>query len=313
MDLTRPVRYRGLNLNTVAIAGGGDPTSGIALEQVLWGGAPGVGYTEKRSLRDGYDASDVYLGKRSLRVRATVYGLTRADLYDRKQALLSCIHPTAAYLDDIGHKGYLPLTYEEPTLDTINFTEELDDLGAGLGYAFKPLQVFARPMGQPDLIYDRERTGGSMNRGLAIPMQWGWEIIDPRVYLQDEQTYDLSGAGPWVNVPITSRGDYPSPVNILLVVPANNTEGSATITVGTGQFVINVKASTTQQVYRYSAREGVLTVEEEGVEVTRRDLLDLGTDDQQPAILPGDGTFTMVKAGDNFLTGSRLFFNEAYA
>lgn len=319
MDLTLPVRYRGLNLNSAASAGPGDPISGIKLEQVLWGGAPAVGYTEKRSLTDGYDASDVYLGRRVLRVRASVYGLNRADLYDRKQQVMSCIHPTAAFFDDEGAKGYLPLTYSEPTLDMVNFPAVIDPEGpprdppANLGYALRSLMVYARPMGQPDLIIDADRTGGQRNRGLAVPLQWGWDIIDPRVYLQDEQVYLLDAAsGPFIDVPITNRGDYPTPVNVLLSVPAASGEGTATITVGTGTFVISVKDSTSDQIYRYSARQKVLTVEEEGVEVQRADLLDLGTDDTHPMVLPGATGFTMI-SGLSFGDGSRLFFNEAYA
>ncbi len=319
MDLTLAVRYRGLNLNSAAAAGPGDPISGIKIEQALWGGAPAVGYTEKRSLTDGYDASDVYLGRRSLRVRASVYGLNRADLYDRKQALMSCIHPTAAFLDDVGAKGYLPLTFFEPTLDTVNFDpvvapDSHTDPPTTLGYALRPLQVYARPMGQPDFIVDADRTGGQRNRGLAMPMQWAWDIIDPRVYLQSEQEYPLDGAGPFVDVPIQNRGDYPTPVNVLLGVAAASGEDTATITVGTGTFIIKVPDSTSDQIIRYSARQKVLTVEEEGVEVTRMDLLDLGTSDTHPQVLPGDTGFTLLTAnGITFQAGSRLFFNEAYA
>lgn len=319
MDLTLPVVYRGLNLNSASPAGPGDPISGIKIEQALWGGAPAVGYTEKRSLTDGFDASDVYLGRRSLRVRASVYGITRADLYDRKQQVMSCIHPTAAFLDDEPHHGYLPLTYFEPTLDTVNYpeVEALSPDGHTMlpqGYALRPLQVYARPLAQPDLIVDADRTGGQKNRGLAIPLQWGWDIIDPRVYVQTEQEYVLAGAGPFVNVPITNRGDYPTPANVILGVAAASGEETVTITVGTGTFIIKVPDSTNDQIVRYSARQKVLTVEEEGVEVTRMDLLDLGTADTHPMILPGATSFTMLTAnGTEFQTGSRLFFNEAYA
>lgn len=313
MDLTRPVRFRGLNLNTAASAGAGDPISGIALEQVLIGGAPGVGYVEKRSMADGYDASDVYLGRRVWRARATVYGLTRADLFDRVQDLMSCIHPTASYLDDVGAKGYLPLTYEVPTMDVDNWTEETAD-GIGLGYAYRTLQVYARPLGQPDQIIDRDRIGGSMNKGLAVPMQWAWDLIDPRVYVQEEQSVSLAGAGPFLNVAIENRGDYPTPVNILLIVPAGQPAGSVDFTIGTSSgFTITVPDSTEEQVIRYSARAKVLTVTEEAVETVRMDLLDLQGEDTHPQIMPGEGAFSMVLTGVTFDTDSRLFFNEAYA
>lgn len=315
MDLTRPVRYRGLNLNTAASAGPGDPISGITLEQVLIGGAPGVGYTEKRSMTDGYDASDVYLGRRVWRCRASVYGLTRADLYDRAQDLMSCIHPTAAYLDDVAMHGYLPLTYEVPTLFTEDWGEEMSegDFPVGLGYGYRALQVYARPLGQPDQIIDKDRTGGVMNRGLAIPFQWAWDIIDPRVYVQDEQTYDISGAaGSLIDQPIINRGDYPTPVKVLLNIAASEGGGTVDITVGTSTFQIIIADSTEQQVYRYDAMRKVLTVTEEGQEVTRMDLLDLQDEDSHPMILPGAGAYSIVStvALD---TNSRLFFNEAYA
>lgn len=310
MDLARPVRFRGLNLNSARSAGQGDPISGIALDQVLLGGAQGVGYSEKRSMTDGFDASDVYLGRRTWRARATVYGITRADLYDRVQDLMSCIHPTASYWDDVGAKGYLPLTYEVPTMYTDDWPEE----AVGDGYGYRPLQVYARPMGQPDQIITRDNSGGVMNKGLAVAMQWAWDLIDPRVYVQDAQEYDLAGLGSLINRPIINRGDYPTPVSILLVVPANAAAGSVVFTLGTSSGVtILIPNSTETQIIRYSARQKVLTIEEEGNEIQRMDLLDLQGEDTHPQVLPGVGAFSMVVTGLTFATDSRLFFNEAYA
>ena len=53
-----------------------------------------------RSQADGLDASDVYLAGRRLAIHGTVYGTTRANLFDRLQQLRAVMSPTGAFTQD---------------------------------------------------------------------------------------------------------------------------------------------------------------------------------------------------------------------
>lgn len=298
MDLTRPVAYRGLNLNDATFANA--PTLGIALESVGWPGVQGVGYTEKRSQADGFDASDVYLGLRRLLVHGTVYGRSRAELFDKVQQLREACSPTAAFTDEPGSYGYLPLTYDEPTLEVADFTN-----------GFKPLQVFVRPVQTPALQIVRDSIGGVPDRGGAIAFDIGFEAKDPRIYVRPEATTNLTGTTASGN--LRNRGDYPAPLNGLFVIPAANPAGLITVNVGGSQMQITVPDSAAQQTIRYDGTAKILTVEENGLEVLRMDLLKFLANTTYPLVPPGLSAWSWSSTAGAVGTGSRLWFWESFA
>jgi hypothetical protein len=140
----------------------------------------------------------------------------------------------------------------------------------------------------------------------------GWtsvlECKDPRVYVypNKESPLDGSDSGTFAN-----RGDYPAPLNVLLVVAAAGTAASYHfVGAGTDMF-IDIPASTVQQVFRYDGYLHVLTVETNGVEVLRMDLLRFINETTHPIVQPGSSGWTGT--GPALVTGSRLFWAEAYS
>ena len=144
---------------------------GTEIKRVEWPGVTGVGYSEKRALADGYDASDVFLSQRQIGLAGAVYGRTRGECWDYLQALIEALTPSAAYDDSPTDRGYLPLDFYVPTANTIDFPD---------GYIHKMIR--ARPDRQPSLVFDSDTSGGSDSEALAIPWNALLEARDPRVY-----------------------------------------------------------------------------------------------------------------------------------
>lgn len=309
MDLKRPVYYRGIDLNDAdvsTLAATRGKLRGISLEAVSYGAVKGVGYKEKRAQGDGYDASDVYLGLRTIQMRGTIYGDTRAEAFDRLQELRAAFTPSGAYLESPYEYGYLDLQFDEPTENLAEFTN-----------GYRSCFIKARPVAQPEWSLTKGSDGGEEYGGLSIPFSVELEAIDPRVYIQGgvviPLTGGLSGAGN-----TTNRGDYPAPLNILLNVRAAAVAGSFTLNASGSTLTITIPNSTSDQTFRLSGEKKVLTVTENGVESLRMDLLTFGTDSTWPLVMPGSQGYswstTNLIAGD-LGTGndSRIWYWEAFA
>jgi hypothetical protein len=295
--------YRGLNLNGVAQQAAGERMTGSQVSSVRMGNVPGVGWTEKRSLGDGNDASDVYLGARRVFLQGFVYGRSRAEMFDFQQSLLTALSPTASYNSNPAEFGYNPLYYAVPTLD-LDF--DVDTVGD----RYRTLYVLARPLATPTVDINRDASGGQEDLGSGIAWSAVLEAKDPRVYVFPDQETDLDGSDSGTFA--TNRGDYPSPLNFILVVA---TAGAPTsyhfVGAGTDMY-IDIPASTVQQVFRYDGYLHVLTVETNGVEVLRMDLLRFVNENTHPLVLPGSsGSWTGT--GPALASGSRLFWAEAYS
>lgn len=301
MDLSRTVAYRGLALNTVTIEPNGR-LSGIQLSEANYGSVAGVGYTEKRALGDGRDASDVFLDGRRIMLRGAVYGVSRAGLYDQLQSLSSALLPTAAYADEPTEYGYMPLTFWRPTL-------ALADWSTGS----IPLLINCRPLASPTFGITRDATGGEEERGGSIPFQVMLEAKDPRIYADVESEVniadeDTSHAGSFAN-----RGDYPSPLNVLLVVSAHVGAGSWTLTAGGSQLRITLPASANTIIFRYEGARRILTTEENGEENMRMDLLTFLAETTHPRVQPGVSAWSWTSGVVPMQVNSRFWFNEAFA
>ena len=306
--LALPVRYRGVDLNTVNLAVGGRKV-GCLLEEFDWGNVPGLGYVEKRAQDDGYDASDVFLGMRVIRLQGTVYGADPADVQDRLQVIRTIMTPTVAYAADAPRYGYLPLEFSIPTNLTADFP---------LGY--RDVELRARPRGQPTFVWRRDAgmgRGEEPNRGGAIMWQALLDCRDPRLYVRPDIWHYFSGAsGPTLK----NRGDYPAPLDILLNIPANAaTSASARvdITDGDGNTLrLKVPQSASAQVLRWSGTLKVATLEVGSVESLRQDLRQFLTNSDRLVVPPGSHPVTIAPSALSSLGAAnttRLMYSESFA
>jgi len=128
----------------------------------------------------------------------------------------------------------------------------------------------------------------------------------PRLRLPGQETaLDGTDSGTFAN-----RGDYPAPLNLLLVASAGAARNYHFVGAGTDMF-IDIPAATVAQVLRYDGYLHVLTVETNGVEVLRMDLLRFQNETTHPVVQPGSSGWTGT--GSAIATGSRLFWAEAYS
>lgn len=301
VDLTRNVIYRNYSLNQLTKDANGR-FYGCETKRVEYPGVTGVGYAEKRSLADGYDASDVYLDRRIIDLRGLLYGRTRGELFDKVQDFTRVMTPTAAYNESPGDKGFLPLDFYVPTTLTDLHPE---------GYIHKA--IFVRPQRQPGFIFNDDTTGGEDGMPLAIP----WECVvwakDPTVYGFSPNNYPISdtvssGSGTFLN-----KGDLPAPLNLLLVIAANSPAGPFHLIAGGADMTITVPTATAQQIIRYSSREKVLTREVNSEVTLRMDLLAFNALTTHPLIPVGSSPFSWTATPTNFDEGGRLWFWDSWA
>ena len=300
MDLSRAVVYRGLNLNGVAQLAAGERMYGSQITSVRMGNVPGVGWSEKRSLGDGNDASDVYLGARRMLLSGYVYGRTRAEMFDFQQDLITALSPTAAYNSSPAEFGYNPMYYAVPTEDV---AWAMDPMGDRL----RTLYVNVRPLATPAVDIVRDSSGGQDELGSGIAWSVTVEAKDPRVYVFPDRETPLSGSDSGV---FPNRGDYPAPINLLLVVRPS-TPGTYRFIGAGSDMSITCPTSSVRQIIRYDGYLRVLTMETNGLEVLRMDLLHFANETTHPAVMPGNTSWQ--GSGPSLDTGSRLFWAEAFS
>lgn len=299
--MTRAIGYRSLNVNHLTT----DPNGridGIEVKRVMWAGVQGVGYMEKRALHDGYDASDIFLSRRIVSMAGGLYGVSRALFYDRIQQLTEAFTPTAAFAASPGDKGYLPLDFYVPTSDTATWS-------TGLIHKM----VLARPLRQPNIAYVDDRTGGEDSDALSITWDVDLDCRDPRVYLYTPDDAVVSstassGAGNFVN-----RGNYPSPLQIILVVTAGSSAGTFHFVGGGTDLTVNIPADSAQQLIRVSAFDGIATLEVNNIETLRPDLVTFPVQRQYPVVQPGTSGYTWTLVGADLAAGGVLRFYAAWA
>lgn len=301
MDLTRPILYRGVNLNDGETAVEG--IEGTIVQRVRYAGVPGVGYTEKRALGDGRYASDVYQDWRLIQMDAVTHALSRGDLYDRLAAVVAAFTPRAAYVESPGDKGFLPLQFFWPT----------DDIAWGIDGEIQ-LFIRARPRGQPDFVIDRDQTGGDDNDPLAVNWSVVLEAIDPRIYVLPRQDTDLTTASS--PVALTNRGVYPAPLDVILVIPAASGTATFTLTGAGADMTLEIPNDAQARTVRVSSTDQVVTSKlgENGTETLAMSLLVNSVANRQwPVVEPGGAISVGFSCDKTLGAGSRLMYYEAFA
>jgi len=315
-----PVSYNGYSLNTITTLSTGI-RRGSVLEVFDYSRSQGVGYLEKRAQDDGMDASDVYMGPRYISLAGTIYGEDEADLHDLVQNLRTCLTPTSAYAFDKWDHGFIPLEFVLPTKDSRFPIRAAGD--------FERLVEFrARPVGQPSIQFRRDggaNAGAGDNFGMAATWTAQFECKDPRLYVRPDTW--LNWTTPQTGLTILNRGDYPAPLDILLII---NSAGSADayIEVDCGGSTIRILTGglATNTIVRYSGELKVLTIDNAAggtADILRMDLFSLRANKTHPQVMPsdddkypGDGKVNIRFAGGTwptFKSGTRFMYSESFA
>lgn len=317
MDLSKAIDYRLANLNNAALMDGQRVLHGSTVEKADFSVVPGVGYQEKRAEGDGSWASDVYLGPRQVALQGMLYAETQADLFDMLRKHRVAFSPTAALAEDPVNFGFLPLTYTQPTTDGVSFPGGIINLA-----------LYCRPTS--GLVFDitRDRLPGTnTTRPQALPWRATLYCKDPRVYIVPEQQFPVqkTSGTTMVAAKATNRGDYESPLNVILATgPTAPAAGICHITGFNGidmTIKIEAKANVT---YRYSGVDRILTTLDttspSSLPALRADLLTFVGKNRKPMV-PAKVTSLLRPFQADFqysittdlVAGSRLWWNEAFA
>lgn len=297
-DLKQPVEYRGYDFNGNWRSDGG-LIYGSQLNSVNISRVPSAGYTEKRALGDGRDASDVYLDSRRIEMTGQVYGETRGECFDELANILKTLNPVLAYDADPSRKGYLPLTFSRPTSDLNNHPSGVI-----------PLHMYVRPLALPLYTVVRDLTGGLESKGMTIPWEAQCEAKDPRLYGLDIAVplAGVSGGGT-----LSNRGHYFAPLTISMPVLAAQPAGTFTLVTSGAQLVITIPNETVDQVLTYDGNRKVLLQTKNGITTLRMDLLSFLSGTTHPRIPPGGDAYTWSSTGVTTFDGTLLLYAEAYA
>ena len=304
MDLDRPVIYRGVDLNALQALQPAEPLVGQIVNEARFLDVEGWGYREKRSLRDGYDVSDVYLGMRNLIMRGTVYAKEKPDLHDRVRLLRNILTPTLAFAANKGDKGFLPLQFEVPTTNTTDWPS---------GYI--TLVMYARPADQPGFAFVRD-TAHVKSDGFSIPYEVRMEARDPVFYHPIAQQIYIDAASK--SGTFLQRGDYVSPLNIVIKVPAASAaqrvltfDGGGTkltLTVPGEAKLRTVRLDSIEKVVTYETTQGGTTKQE-----LRLDLVNFDTAHTWPVVSKNGSPWSFTFGGGLPDTvESYLVYNEAF-
>jgi hypothetical protein len=311
----RPVVYNGFQLNTVTQVSNG-VRRGCMLEVFDYSRLQGVGDTEKRSQDDGPDASDVFMAPRYINLAGVIYGQSSNDLNDLVQQMRRALTPTAAYAFDPWDYGYIPLEFELPTNMTA-FTDIED------GIRVRKVEYRARPTGQPSFTLRRDggsEPGAGNGFGMAVSWQASLECKDPRMYVRPDR--QLAWVAENSGMVMPNRGDYPAPLDILLVVNTAPAGSWIEVDVGGSQIAIFVGGLAANTIVRYSGELKVLTIDSESggeADILRMDLFTLRNDTTHPKVLPGNqlASIRFFGAGagpkPTFKTGTRFMYSESFA
>ena len=227
MDLSSPIIYNGFTAAGLTNLSGGRGSVGTVIESVNLSNISADAFLEKRALQDGMDASDVYLGARTVEIVAGVYDSSEGAAWDRLQDFLAAFSPRLAYNADTANLGFLPLKFYQPTGDIS--TWPTSSFPSGI-----PLQVYLRPLAPPRYQVRRRLTGGVAEKGLSFEVAVSLVARDPRKYLQTAQTLNVNGSG----FTATHRGDYPVfPIVTWTMTAAG---GALNVSVAGGTVAINL-------------------------------------------------------------------------
>ena len=305
MDLSRTIGYRGFALNTVQFDAVTRDMVGCEVRTVEYGNVPAVGYDEKRAMADGRDVSDLYLDRRLISMAGSIYGRTRAEAYRLYRSLSAAMTPTAAYEENPGQRGYLPMDFYQPVDITADFPSGLIHV-----------MMFVRPMAGLSARFDADVHGGDDNKALAIPWNAQLDARVPDIVNYDYTTKSLAGLGNGT-FSMRNRGNRPATVEVRLICPANfGNDGGLSwvrINIGGDDFRILIPNTSGTQNLFYDTHAKV--VAQWSTRVLRMDLIELMGGDWHPKMQPGNNTvrFTKEAGSKDLMAGSYIRFRDTFA
>lgn len=308
MDLSRPVKYRNVDINTLDALAANSPLDGIVLNEVRFIPVEAVGYREKRSLMDGFDYGRVFLGRRLVQMRGTIYAKTMASLHDRIRLVRAAFTPTLAYADDPRNKGFVALDFDWRTLDTDNWANGII-----------PVRLYARPDEQPGAFFPRDAAGrptanGTVDdQGFSEVWEASLECRDPRFYSQVE-TEVVCTASADTSGTMTNKGDYPAPLMVSLTVLAAST-GTRTLrlTINGTVMTITIPGMSVDRTVLVDGQLKVCTLYANDIETIRMDLVDFAAGSTWAEVKPGPNDYDWSSTGGGRNSPSRFWFRAAFA
>lgn len=245
MDLSKQITYNGLTVNGALSPVAGAPMSGYAVDQVEAAPVDVRAYTAPRALKDGLDATDVYLGGRRFSAIISVYGSTKGDFWDKAQDVLSAFSPTLAYTADSAALGFLAWDFYQPTADTTNWPTATYPNGI-------PLRYYLRSTSLPLYAIRRDEDGGLVGGGLSKQFRVTMEAKNPRKV--NQSTSSVAGSA----ATATNKGDYPAWVSVTISVAAQTDGGTVVVTIGANSVSVSVATSAATSTFVLDGEEGTL-------------------------------------------------------
>jgi hypothetical protein len=300
VDLSKSIIYRRFDFNSIAELQPNQPMNGFVVNEVKLLPVEGWGYKEKRSLADGYDASDVYLGIRLIQMRGTIYAVSKLRLHDQIRLLRAACTPTNAFAESQAQKGYMPLTFTMPTADANEWpTGEI------------PMMSLVRPTEQPGVLFIRETAFGKQD-GYSSFYEVQFEAKDPLFYHQEPQVFDLSGVesgiGQFIN-----RGDYATQIDFQLHVPSSQPQPKAIVFTGGGtRMTVTVPGANEDRVVRVDSRQKIAVLDIGTQQTLRMDLVVFDAENTWPRCRPGVTNYDWQVVGGPMGSGSRMSWREAF-
>lgn len=175
MDFTKPVRIytsatEYVDLNSLATTlRGPKPITGFRVDQVAYNTSQVRGYLDQRSLRDGLDYTEPFLGARPVQVAVSVYGETLGDFWDQCDILSKALSPMPT--DWTSTYGVRPMRFYQPTRSQ----------GADFPYGIE-LELGVRPTTLLQFTANRSMSVGMDTGGFSQRVTVGLLAPDPRKY-----------------------------------------------------------------------------------------------------------------------------------
>lgn len=143
---------------------------------------------------DGMEAYEPHRLSAVLQVEGTVEGVSVADLHDKIDALNAAFDPVRVTHDDDAayDRGFIPYTFSVPTTDTDNYPDGLI-----------PMQLYARSLSLP--VGRVSKFEGHVARYTLL-----LQAVDPRRYLQTEDTAPLTGSLTVINNGLATYKSWPT-------------------------------------------------------------------------------------------------------
>jgi hypothetical protein len=238
--------------------------------------------------------------------------------------LRSVFSPTSAYQQDPGARGFIAMHYQQSTEDIVSFPNGI-----------VPLYMNVRPAAPVrfSMQRDRQDTAGTVSlkhgiRPVATPWAVDLTAKDPRVYVDPDQSFAVAGTPGSGTGTAINRGDYETPLNIMLVVGSGGAVVGEFRLKGFNGIDMRIKIeSKPNTVYRWFGDDRVLMTEDitggQGINplVLRMDLVTFATKQRKPMVpasinppsKPFSTSFSWWRTNSNLAAGSRIFWSEAFA